>query len=375
MTTHYQKIQALGNRMASNLETMGVSASFNDGGLTLADKILQIQHFTSGLKVYADKSIAQSEDTVNVSALLMEDGKAVSGERVIFEGVDSEFTLNTNMNIATDYMIVLNTISISFGSSSNVQLRIIYANGSWMWQIDSGSWTTMGINIIFIEDHAVKYYDTDNVLQTVPDYSAYLMSGSSGGPTVYPMSMIGVTNSSGVASVSYTCTGAGLLEVTAKSGSIQSEPYPVIDGQFFDAGILNDPRNNDTYYTVNCQYERQSDGTLITPTTSNNGYLMIDETGDTKPFNTDLCYECDIVSSDHSSNGFFIVGTTNKSFNIPVTTTGYHIKIEVKTTGISVTIDEGTPTDYPTITGNYDIRFIINKSGTVKFKNAVLYPI
>ena len=47
VTSHISKIQELGNRMVDNLKAQGVSASFEDGGMTLAEKILDIKPFTT----------------------------------------------------------------------------------------------------------------------------------------------------------------------------------------------------------------------------------------------------------------------------------------------------------------------------------------
>ena len=54
MTTHIEKIQALGNKMVENLNKQGVSASFEDGGMTLANKILDIKPFTTTISLSAD---------------------------------------------------------------------------------------------------------------------------------------------------------------------------------------------------------------------------------------------------------------------------------------------------------------------------------
>ena len=54
MTTHIEKIQALGNKMVENLNKQGVSASFEDGGMTLANKILDIKPFTTTISLTSD---------------------------------------------------------------------------------------------------------------------------------------------------------------------------------------------------------------------------------------------------------------------------------------------------------------------------------
>ena len=81
----YQNIQALGNRMVSNLTAKGVSAQFSDGGLTLADKILDINDFNDGVFLASDKKIAQSSNTVHLSAMVVDDGMFKVGEPVIIE--------------------------------------------------------------------------------------------------------------------------------------------------------------------------------------------------------------------------------------------------------------------------------------------------
>lgn len=63
--THIDNIKALGNRMVTNLNAMGVSAEFNDGGITLADKILWIG---KSLTLTADKEIVTTGDTVELTA-------------------------------------------------------------------------------------------------------------------------------------------------------------------------------------------------------------------------------------------------------------------------------------------------------------------
>jgi len=40
--THIERLEKLGNKLVTNLNTMGVNAKFSDGALTLADKILNI---------------------------------------------------------------------------------------------------------------------------------------------------------------------------------------------------------------------------------------------------------------------------------------------------------------------------------------------
>ena len=64
MTSHINNIKAFGNRIVGNLNAMGVCASFNDGALTLADKILDVP----GLVLDTNLSIAASSTSISIGS-------------------------------------------------------------------------------------------------------------------------------------------------------------------------------------------------------------------------------------------------------------------------------------------------------------------
>ena len=72
MTSHIDKIRALGERMVGNLNAMGVSASFSDGALTLADKILDVPGLVldTNISWVSDVSEVSVGQTVNFSGML-----------------------------------------------------------------------------------------------------------------------------------------------------------------------------------------------------------------------------------------------------------------------------------------------------------------
>lgn len=253
MTTHYEKIQALGNRMASNLETMGVSASFSDGGLTLADKILEIQRgFTDGLLLYADKDIIQTGDTVNLYALLLEDGKAVSGETIFFDGIltptrvtlqEAEYYLTTKYDVIT---IPEGTV-LYLDSARSIQLthpigENYFSLVSQNHVIDTGTDFSMNNGIL-------TYTDSNNNTKTIDLTQGYDWSSiypNSAECVIDDYSYRAVTGSNGVASVSYTGKGAGLLNIKAFTSNriIQSEIFVVEDCLKYDTEVLSSKSYN-----------------------------------------------------------------------------------------------------------------------------------
>ena len=261
MTTHYEKIQALGNRMASNLETMGVSASFNDGGLTLADKILQIHHFTEGLLLYGDKDIIQTGGTANFYALLLKDGKAVSGEIVIFDGLYGEQVIttveDTSIIMNGDYKIILPNsqsnhqewISIQ-GTDKNIIFGYYPANTSYYMEVDGGFPIWITGNSVQVIGSSIYYVDEngEDAVLDVSDcnYNTVLTPFQAGG-VILETIFSSITGSNGVATVTYTGVGAGKLNVQARTldGSFQSEPYPVTDCVYYDP-VTSDTTSN--YY-------------------------------------------------------------------------------------------------------------------------------
>ena len=89
-TTLNGALSELGKTMASNLNDMDVEADVSDGLTTLADKILEVQHFTDGLLLVADNNYATTDETVNITAIVMQDGRTLSGKTVQWNLLDGE---------------------------------------------------------------------------------------------------------------------------------------------------------------------------------------------------------------------------------------------------------------------------------------------
>ena len=83
-------LQTLGQLMATNLQSKGVTANANDGLTTLANKILQVESTPIGnnLKLTSDKNILSFYDNeycVLTATLLDSNGNGVSGEEIVFK--------------------------------------------------------------------------------------------------------------------------------------------------------------------------------------------------------------------------------------------------------------------------------------------------
>ena len=83
-------LQTLGQLMATNLQSKGVTANASDGLTTLANKILQVEStpIRDNLELTSDKNILSfydSEHCVLTATLLNSNGNGVSGEEIVFK--------------------------------------------------------------------------------------------------------------------------------------------------------------------------------------------------------------------------------------------------------------------------------------------------
>ena len=270
MTTHYQKIQALGNRMAENLTIMGVPSQFDEGGLTLADKILEISgRVTSGILLYADKKIAQSGDEIKFTAVYIEDGKTVSGKEVIFHGADATAiskSIPDHVDTPVGVKYAINSIPTVNAYLDKDHSIILYRKEPGYVLVYKGT-QYRGTNFI-MDNGIVKYTDLNNTPQTIDvsdcDTSVVYTTGT--GFTITEYSII-ITDDYGVATATYTCNGSGLKEVYATSGTFVSEIFVVYDCTFADNGTTE---HDSTKYTINASLSETlvTDGVNVSKTAS-----------------------------------------------------------------------------------------------------------
>lgn len=258
---------------AEKLVNKGVSASGTDGLTTLINKIDDIQHFDSGLTLYADKSIAQSSDTVNLYALLLNNGKPVSGETVLFKGIGGVRTDTYNSDPYTVYTV--------FGEG-----KIDCAAGTW--RVVQGT-----THIEYTTSNVFSLENTDSELIFKLNGTEIEISGLSSIDLTEPFEIwvdstvtsnsfslveSATTGTNGVATFQYTCSGAGLKTITAESGTLVSQPYPVLDCTYIDADAI---------------------------TTGKSYNVDIGSTG--------FALEFDVLLSANNSQGYFGIGTDNNN--------------------------------------------------------------
>ena len=247
----YQSRKSL---FAEKLITKGVEASATDGLTTLINKIDDIpsEGFTDGLLLYADKKIAQSEDTVNLYALLLEDNVAVSGEKVkIYSDIylrsetcsstdslyDDYYASSSKSGLAQYDFIGENSVGSPYIRYNSTTINIFYGGQQW-----SSDFRYTGE--FHIKEGVLTYKDSEGVSHTVDVSMVDTTKVPTNPITVHYKWVEVTTDSDGVASYEYDCTGSGLREFYATSGTFVSEPYSIIDGTFFDMGTSENTKWN-----------------------------------------------------------------------------------------------------------------------------------
>ena len=195
-----------------------------------------------------------------------------------------------------------------------------------------------------------------------------------------------VTNSNGVSFLNYECDGLGVRNVTAKNGSIVSETLSVLDTLFYDDGISDSISNYYINSPTNLTRTVAQDGTgteLENIHQSNTYYdraIKVDtptpsSLSDSKVFTGDLYIEFEKVSQTGTGTGIpsFQVGgfsrfLSNYSEGI--------IKFTVEDGKIYRYGTDDTKVDTGiTVTGAYEVGFIVPASAKIKYKNWKIYPI
>jgi len=411
MTTHYQKIQALGNRMVTNLAAKGVSAQFSDGGLTLADKILEINQFNDGVFLASDKKIAQSSNTVHLSAMVVDEGMFKVGEPVIIEDMVNTTPIYTKTKINEDPTLpdTLNDNigsgrwALTFGSYSGSadapfilvrtseydELTIsktstgfdIESNISYEGSTDYLEGSLTGSILYYCEGEL--FTDTgDSLIEewfNVNDFNMSIAQYVEGSVSLYRIYGGGITGDSGAVSGIYTCSGAGKKEIVAKSGSVVSQPYSIWDTLFYDNATSesNKWRNYSDRLTVT----PSDDGTtLFRDASTSIGYYIAYDTSTSQyvTFTTPFVIEFEVsgISSRSQCGVYFSVSSdNNKTFSDMGVVNGDSVKIEYDGTTIKVYRNGGTSsTDISlSLTGNIKVGFFVGATNYFTFKNFKIY--
>ena len=225
------------------------------------------------LSLTGDKSVMMTGETATLTATLTNNNVPVSGETIYFDGIlNSTSTTRTITDTETivsskyDVLTVPSTPDFLY-LDKDKHIELTSFNGSIILTIDR---VTTGQDISNISvDNGILSYTEEGVTETV-DISSYdlsVVSCTSGGTaTIGDYGYYAVTNSNGVATVSYVGKGTGDLNIQAiYNGSLSSEIYVIEDCLYWNDGSSITGLEIDS--NVNCT----SNGEYITITTSTSG--------------------------------------------------------------------------------------------------------
>lgn len=240
--------QACKDLLASKLNAKGITASGSEGLTTLINKVGNLS--ADGLLLRGDHSVAQSGTTVNLTAVYMENGVVVPWKLVNFyglkaaSGTSKNLTGNTYNAVGCKYIFTTNPSgTVYLDREGNVRL---YSSGQAAFSpitlyVDDESVAvgTYGSSSISVEDGYITF---DNTVVDCREYDLSVIRPFSNynGGVISDFGVFDTTDDNGVATATYTCTGAGKQTVKAISGSVQSEAYIVYDCIQYDNGGYTD---------------------------------------------------------------------------------------------------------------------------------------
>ena len=352
----YQSRKSL---FAEKLEDKGVEASATDGLTTLINKIEDIEGgFTEGLLLYAENNIVQKEDTVDLYALLLQDGKPVPNKTVDFIGLYTVIAGKV-CHVPSHYRFE------KFGQLN----ATVYLDADHHFKIGSGA--------LFykddVEQSSAKVYSVEVNQNTL---TVVYMGGTTSTFDVsnYDMSVIestvnidiicyasGTTGSDGVASYTYTGVGEGLKEVYAKYGTLVSETYSVYDCIYYDSCATD---THSSYAPQGGTVTFSTDKLVLTRTANGECYVQLSPTVTVYQGKT-IRFECDIVDADKNSELKIyqqVNGSFNSSTSATSTTNG--------TLYVDKAIDSSATMIIFRVMGNN-----LNTGETCGFRNFKVYPI
>ena len=183
-----------------------------------------------------------------------------------------------------------------------------------------------------------------------------------------------VTDSNGEATITYTGTGAGKLNVVAESGTFVSQPYSILDTLFFDD--CTDNTKASKYHRYNNTVSEPSfdeTGMFVERTSTGNGYLFVGQSNSTdNPYALDFAVEFDVVNV--SGDVRFLTGGTFDG--IRSMSANDHYKVEYYTNKQVVTKNSDTPTETAkTNSGSFRCQLQFVGVGSIKLKNIRVYSI
>ena len=195
------------------------------------------------------------------------------------------------------------------------------------------------------------------------------------------------TNSSGQATISYTGTGIGDVQVIVSYGSLLQETYEVIDSIFKDMGTISD-KNDNWIIDSNGELNRFADYTQIKEKATTNTLVYVKENNTYRQFPNDIMIEMDIkqVNGSNTNNILNIRanGTGLTSSGLTMSRFGYNdnnwhtIQIKLQSNLVSAMVNGVViNTRTPSVTSNYWLFgfWTAEDNSEIHYKNLRIYPI
>lgn len=188
-----------------------------------------------------------------------------------------------------------------------------------------------------------------------------------------------VTDSNGEATITYTGTGAGKLNVVAESGTFQSEPYSIIDAIAKDNGTTDTSLWASSTATIDRTSGQYTE--FIGTGSSNSIYFTKNSTSDYFDKDTSYAFEFDCLNANASSIYIYQGSNSKGGIGIPVTDAFCLVRLEYDATNQKISlfknnVQQGSSVSLSSVTSNFGVR-IVDWQGDLdlKLKNFRAYPI
>ena len=404
-----ENIYDVGELMADNLVTMGVTdADADDGLTTLAGKILDIPPTPVGVKIDTWTDFSSSASSVSVyqsftvsglvgayhddevidfigylkgATVKIYNGNVLLGSTTTDNNGEFTYTVTPTVTGTMSLKAEFETIDDYAGSvSSVVSVEVISftgidltSNKSILSYVD-GDTCTLSAQLVDSSDNPVAI---EGVTVTFKKGTTSLGTAN--------------TNSSGIATLTYTSAGVGDISLTAEVGMIVSETYSIQDGLYGNTLTVNS--NHFSLSGGNASISYSSDGMTIKGTSTTNTFYMLDS----NILPSEFVVECDVkgfllgyanMSGElcvahttflNGNNENLMLYTFNNSYSSPTytlysyKTPPFHLKVVVENGTASYYVDNvllGSRSH-----NNIDLGFKLYNNRGITIKNLVIKPL
>ena len=186
----------------------------------------------------------------------------------------------------------------------------------------------------------------------------------------------GVSNSSGIASYTYTGSGAGKQTITAKAGSVVSQPYEVLDCAFYDSGVEATENTDWIVSSGTLSKSFSSDGKTISPSTSTNLMIYANKPSTTGTsaydWNAPFVVEFDVNAQTDTPQFQVYSNDTTGAYNLNLGNTG-HYKITYDGTTVYGYRDGTEINHFDRDMSNARIGFVVGNGKSLTYKGFKIY--